>query len=203
MPRVSEEHLTARREQIIRAATETFGANGFHATTMADVIAVSGLSAGAVYRYFRSKDDLVREISSRAMGAGGAALAELLEREAAPTPLEVLRHLVLATERFATEGTPLDLRRIALQAWAEALRDEQLMVTVKGAQVRLREYFAEAARRSRNAGTLPPDADPSLVAAVLHSLLLGYVVQLLLIGDVDAESYLRGVASLVTAPQAG
>ena len=46
MPRVSEAHLAARREQIIEAATRCFLRNGFHQTSMQDVIKEAGLSVG-------------------------------------------------------------------------------------------------------------------------------------------------------------
>ncbi|HEY9407971.1 MAG TPA: helix-turn-helix domain-containing protein, partial [Jiangellaceae bacterium] len=52
MPRVSEAHLAARRDQILQAAWTCFARDGFHATSMQDVFAEAGLSAGAVYRYF-------------------------------------------------------------------------------------------------------------------------------------------------------
>ncbi|MGH3359366.1 MAG: TetR family transcriptional regulator, partial [Nocardioidaceae bacterium] len=50
MPKVSDAHRAARREQILDAAMSRFAVNGFQATGMADVIATAGLSAGAVYR---------------------------------------------------------------------------------------------------------------------------------------------------------
>ena len=59
MPKVTDAHLAARREQIIEAAMTRFAEGGFHSTGMAEVIAATGLSAGAVYRYFPTKEDLV------------------------------------------------------------------------------------------------------------------------------------------------
>jgi len=50
MPRVSEAHLAARRQQILDAAQIRFIRNGFHQTSMQDVIAEAGLSVGAVSR---------------------------------------------------------------------------------------------------------------------------------------------------------
>nr|BFE67761.1 hypothetical protein GCM10020092_010620 [Actinoplanes digitatis] len=55
VPRVSEDHLTARREQILAAARLCFLRNGLHNTSMQDLIQEAGLSVGAVYRYFKSK----------------------------------------------------------------------------------------------------------------------------------------------------
>jgi AcrR family transcriptional regulator len=50
MPKVSQEHLERRRQQILEAATECFARQGFRGTSMQDIFDASGLSAGAVYR---------------------------------------------------------------------------------------------------------------------------------------------------------
>ena len=49
MPKVSEQHREARRDQIVDAALRCFSRKGFQRTSMADIIAESGLSAGAIY----------------------------------------------------------------------------------------------------------------------------------------------------------
>jgi TetR/AcrR family fatty acid metabolism transcriptional regulator len=54
-PDVSEE----RKAQILEAARETFTARGFHKTRMADIAKTSGLSKGALYWYFDSKDAII------------------------------------------------------------------------------------------------------------------------------------------------
>ncbi|HEY3480630.1 MAG TPA: helix-turn-helix domain-containing protein, partial [Streptomyces sp.] len=63
MPKVSEEHKESRRRQIIDAAWVCFARNGFHKTSMPDVFAEAGLSAGAVYRYFSGKEALIAAIA--------------------------------------------------------------------------------------------------------------------------------------------
>ena len=65
VPRVSEAHLAARRQQILDAARTCFLRNGFHQTSMQDVIREAGLSVGAVYRYFPSKNDLITALAER------------------------------------------------------------------------------------------------------------------------------------------
>jgi TetR/AcrR family fatty acid metabolism transcriptional regulator len=52
---VSEE----RKAQILEAARETFTERGFHKTRMADIAEASGLSKGALYWYFESKDAII------------------------------------------------------------------------------------------------------------------------------------------------
>ena len=59
VPRVSAQHEQEVRERIVRAATRVFSERGFHRATMQDIVRASGLSVGAIYTYFKSKDELI------------------------------------------------------------------------------------------------------------------------------------------------
>jgi AcrR family transcriptional regulator len=58
---VSEE----RKEQILDAATEVFAQKGFDHARMDDIVEETGLSKGALYWYFKSKDDIIFGIMDR------------------------------------------------------------------------------------------------------------------------------------------
>lgn len=79
MPKVSAEHRAARRDEILDAARACFLRNGFHASTMQDVFAESGLSAGAVYLYFAGKEEIVRAIALEAVTEIGSTLGPLVD----------------------------------------------------------------------------------------------------------------------------
>ena len=64
MPRVGEEHRAQRRRAILDAAVACFDRRGLHGTTMQDIIAESGLSVGAIYTYYASKDAIIAAIAS-------------------------------------------------------------------------------------------------------------------------------------------
>ena len=200
MPRVTEAHLTARRDQIIDAATARFAVNGFQATGMADVIAASGLSAGAVYRYFRSKDELIEAIVDRVLGRAAERFERLLEEESAPEPAEAVATAVDLVVSIGGAG-PVDLTRVAVQAWAEALRNPSVAAVAGNAYATMRGYFVEVARRAQRAGRLPAEAHPAELGAALFSLVLGFLLQRLLLGDVEPEAYVAAVRVLM--PTAG
>ena len=56
-----------KREDILRAAIDTFAARGFFNAQVADVARSAGVAAGTVYLYFRGKDDLLISIFERTM----------------------------------------------------------------------------------------------------------------------------------------
>src|SRR5207247_1825663 len=80
MPRVSRDYLDRRREEILAAALRCFAREGFHRTTMQDIVAESGLSPGALYRYFAAKEDLIAAIAARHHAAELALLRDAAER---------------------------------------------------------------------------------------------------------------------------
>ncbi len=64
MPRVVRGYKETARSQIVEAALEVFASKGYHGSTMEDIAKKLGVSKGAIYLYFRSKEDLLREIQA-------------------------------------------------------------------------------------------------------------------------------------------
>ncbi len=193
MPRVSEAHLAARRQQILDAARTCFLRNGFHVTSMQDVIAEAGLSVGAVYRYFRSKDEIVEAIAEHYAAQIGATLDTLTADEHRPLA-DVMRAAVEVIDAATGPDGPL---RIAVQVWGEALRDERIAATARRVYSRFRGNFEHVAERAVATGELPPGADPKAIGAALFSLALGYGLQKLLTGGPDRPTYLAGLRALL------
>ncbi|WP_280396904.1 TetR/AcrR family transcriptional regulator [Nocardia carnea] len=194
MPRVSDEHLERRRQQILDAARICFVRKGFHQTSMQDVFTESGLSAGAVYRYFKGKDELVVALASTAAGDIRARMEEVIRRDPLPPPAEVVAHL---TGWIDTQTGPEGRLRLAPQAWSLALIDDNAAEPVRLTMAGIRTMWRTYVERMHEQGWLPADADLDAVTSALFGLLPGYVLQHLIIGDIDADQYIRGVATLL------
>jgi AcrR family transcriptional regulator len=188
MPRVSEAHLAARRQQILDAARICFLRNGFHMTSMQDVIAEAGLSVGAVYRYFKSKNDIVEAIAEQYADQIWGAFMTLTG------PDRSLYEAMAAAVGIIDGATgPDGPMRLAVQVWSEALRDERIAVTARRVYIRFRGNFVDTARHAIARGELPAGTDPENTGAALFSLVIGYGLQKLLTGTPDREGYLAGL----------
>lgn len=198
MPRVSDEHLAARREQILAAATRCFARDGFHDTSMQDVIAEAGLSVGAVYRYFKSKDELRGAVAAENVGALLIELSAIADHEPALPVADAMAEVVDLLEARLTH--PDSVARIAIQAWSAALFEPELGEFVRGVLSDLRTQFVRIARRAQQAGHLPAAADPEAVGATLMSIAPGYIIQHTLIGHPDAATLRTGLHSLLPPP---
>jgi AcrR family transcriptional regulator len=195
MPRVSDAHLEARREQIMEAARRCFSRRGFHGTSMQDVIAEAGLSVGAVYRYFKSKDELRQAVAERTVGELTGELTAIATHQP-PLPLTEAMARVLAAVESRTTG-PDPVARIAILAWGEALFDASFAEFVEVVFQTVRGTFVTIAQRAQKTGELAPDADPAAVGAALFSFVPGYVIQRTLTGQPDQATLLAGLRALL------
>lgn len=200
MPRVSADYLAGRRAEILAAATRLFAANGFHATSMADIISESKLSAGAVYRYFRSKEELISAVADVATATADEVFAEMLADGATPSPAEAVTTMIdSVVERLVhNEAMGVDLSRVAVQVWSEALRSPEIGSRANNAIRFFRAHGTEVARRWQAAGNLPADVDPEQVSSAMLGLVQGYILQRLLFDETTKEGYKAGVLALLT-----
>lgn len=196
MPKVSAEHRAARREQIVDAAIQCAAREGFHKMTMAAVISESGLSAGAVYRYFSGKTELIKALADRVVGGFADVLEELA---AGPGPVRVTDAVRAVIGRLdqVDEVSGGVLPRVAVHAWSEAARDGDVATIFRTeVDVFFRAWLDLLARAERD-GTIPPGLDHGPIARTLIALLPGYLLQGKILGVVDADAYLSGVESLL------
>ncbi|MGW4716810.1 TetR/AcrR family transcriptional regulator [Nocardia sp. NPDC004260] len=194
MPRVSEEHLERRRQQIMDAARRCFARKGFYETSMQDVFAESGLSAGAVYRYFKSKDELITALATETTVALRIAMDEAIRRDPLPTPAELITMIAEEVVRRSGPDGPV---RLAPQAWALALVHPEAAVMVRETMLAMRALWVTYAERMRDKGWLPEDADVDAVAKAIIGLLPGFILQHLILGDLDPQTLAIGVRTLL------
>lgn len=195
MPKISDEKRAARQAQILEAAWICFQKEGLQATTMDDIIRTSGLSAGAVYSYFASKDDLIVAAVTASLASLRELVGPLLHAEPAPDPAKLLLSLTSTIDGF-TAREQYDLKRIALLGWSEAQRNERLRATMRSFYLDFRDDLASTLNRW--GGHFPGEAGPAgqQLAKTLLSLLFGFVVQAAVIGDVEPEEMAKGVTLL-------
>jgi AcrR family transcriptional regulator len=200
MPRRPQQHLDARRRQILDAARRCFIRNGFHATSMQEVLAEAGLSAGAVYRYFKGKDDIIAAIAAEAL-AEVAATFEAHDGAAQPPGLDDIVDLVQQAEKPPLAGSP-ESARLLVQIWAEALRSPALASQLTGVLAATRGVIGRLVTRHQEYGLLPVDVPAEQVADVLIALVDGFMVQRAVHGHADPVAFRNGLRALMSGPRA-
>ncbi|SNY59032.1 TetR/AcrR family transcriptional regulator [Paractinoplanes atraurantiacus] len=176
MPRVSQAHLDARRQQIVDAARARFAGHGFAHTSMADIIAESGLSNGAVYRYFASRDEIVIAVCEQ----GTEALPRALTAEAVAGFLEHVR----------SRARDTDHAKLVAQIYAEAAVSPQLAAVVQRQLAAMRAAIAELVPDSRR-----PQARQ--IAEGVVALCVSYSQQLAVRGDLDPAPFTAALMAII------
>jgi TetR/AcrR family transcriptional regulator, transcriptional repressor of aconitase len=176
MPRVSQEHLDARRRQIVDAARGRFASHGFARTSMTDLVEASGLSVGAIYRYFSGKDEIVAAICEETTSGFPSDLTPAAVRE--------------LLEGIRTRARDHDHARLVAQIYAEAAISPSLASIVEGQLTDL---------RARVAALLPdrPEREAAAVAEAFVGLCVGYSHQLAVRGDVDPAPFATALTALL------
>lgn len=196
MPKVSEAHLEARRQQIMDASLVCFAREGFHRTTMQDIVAETGLSPGAIYRYFESKDEIIEAITSERHDRE----RELLREAAREDPQEALG--ILAESFFGSLRGPRarEERRVRVQIYAEAVRNPRIRRLVRRGLDEPRAVLAGLIREAQGAGQVSAGFDPDALARVVIATFHGLILQQVWDERVDVDRYfatLEGLYQLV------
>ncbi|MFE6526653.1 TetR/AcrR family transcriptional regulator [Streptomyces sp. NPDC057794] len=201
MARVTQEHLDARRRQILDGAAVCFARNGFHATSMQDVLKEVGLSAGAVYRYFSGKEELIGAIVGEVLGSVRGAFEEA-SRQSPPPPPDELVASVLGTVFAARASLLLDGRpafpRLVIQVWPETLRNEELAAVLREGYGSVRAAWAKIVEGYQRAGMMRPDVEPDHVARTMIAVVLGFIAQQSLFGPAPVEVLRDGLRALTS-----
>jgi AcrR family transcriptional regulator len=192
VPRITEARRAMRRRQILTCAWTCFSRNGFHATSMDDIIAATGMSASGVYRYFSGKDELIDAAGEESM----TVFRTLFDRLRATEPVpDIATTIATLAEPVGTEAE-YDLSRVAILAWSEALRQPRLRERTGEFYRETQTQLAGLARRWQHAGLLAAQADPDAVGLALSTLLPGLLLARHAEGRVTAEHIIAGLRGL-------
>ncbi|HUN99379.1 MAG TPA: TetR/AcrR family transcriptional regulator [Bradyrhizobium sp.] len=197
MPKISQAQRDARQNQILDAALACFSENGFHQTGMADIVKRSGLSHGAVYLYFQSKDDIIEALAVDRHRQ--EAILSAVGTDQAEDPIAALRKLVHAYARWLTDPDAERTRRVSVNGWSEALRNERVRAGVIEGIDAPRQMITNLIERAQSRGLWNRDANPDAIARTLVALFQGFLLQKVWNEPLDIDVIVGTVDQMVTA----
>jgi len=155
------------RDRLLQAACRVFATKGYDGTKLMDIVRASGLSSGAVYGRFESKDDLLLAAVIDAVETHGIA--------ASPSDRPVAEMLAEASRA----DEPLDDREaVQLEAFIAARRKPALAAAIAEARQRWRATIENSLiERATVDGSASPDADFDSLVYLMQTLRLGLLVQ--------------------------
>ena len=182
-------HAEAQRDRILSAAQRCFVEHGFHAASMANIAESSGMSAGLIYRYFHSKQEIILAIIERQLDQRRADIARLSHSS----------DLVAGAVDLFVQWRDADQRAaLFLEMTAEASRNPQIAEALRKADLVSRDDFRSWLTRSAEHGGLglPNDlTEPRAIA--LQSLVEGLAIRAVREPDLDPETLRAALAQVI------
>jgi len=191
MPKVTEDHRKAQEERFVDAARRCFTRLGVEGTSMEDIRTEAGVSAGLMYRYFGSKDEMIRAAIAGSLEEVEVLIATTGESKAAATSAGYLRSLLNNLRRLRHSSPGVDLFKLAIQGWAHAQsRPKAHDVIAESIERQLAAYQTAATK-----WTTPRRA--AAEGRAIGAAVIGYVVQSAFSDiELDVAQYTSGLIGL-------
>jgi AcrR family transcriptional regulator len=189
---VLRERYERRRQEVVATAARTFAEQGFHATSMQDLVEATGLTAGGLYHYIGSKDQLLVAICDQLMEP---LLEQVREIVAGDEPADVqLREIMRAwtahVEAYRHHMRVFQQERHVLERgdqWREVRRQRKAF----------EELLADVLARGERDGTLRFAADRDLALRALLGMVNHTVQWFRPRGRLTAEQVADGYLDLI------
>jgi TetR/AcrR family transcriptional regulator, repressor for uid operon len=192
----SPDAASQRRDRILDAAERCFVRSGFHRTTMQDVAAEAGMSAGNLYRYFASKEAIVSGLAERDREQLSADFANMAGADDFLAAFEAMGRKHLVEE-------PREKAVLAVEIWSEATRNptvSSLCCTLDGEVAASMRALFDSARR---AGLISPATPVDMAVSLMLTMADGLFKRRALEPGFDGERELAIAMSLFRAVFAG
>jgi AcrR family transcriptional regulator len=163
------------RARILKAAQNLFAQSGYDATGVADICQAAGVSKGAFYYHFPSKQALFLELLDEWLRNLDTQLNALRQSDQSAPELLINMTTVLPLV-FHSAGGHLQL---FLEYWIQASRDETIWEATIAPYHHYQDLFAALIEDGISEGSLEP-VNPQLTAQVIVSLAVGLLLQGLL-----------------------
>lgn len=152
---------SAQRERILAAAMACFARDGFHGASMQKICAEAGMSPGALYRYFPSKESIIAAIVE------GERAQRLSLFDAVARAPSILTALTDCMRLMLQEGA-LPTAQLGPEIMAEAIRNAGLRAAIEPCEAETRGDLREALEKATAQGEVDPGLDLDSVVMMLQ-----------------------------------
>jgi AcrR family transcriptional regulator len=171
VPRVSQDHLAARRSQILDGARACFARHGYEGATVRRLEEETGLSRGAIFHHFRDKESLFLALAED----DAHRMADVVARDGL---VQVMRDLLSTRNGDGRDEHPADWLGTRLEVSRRLRTDPEFRARWAERSRQLTVATRQRLLRQREAGKLRDDVDVDVLTSFLELVLEGLVSHL-------------------------
>jgi AcrR family transcriptional regulator len=179
-PKVTQAYKEEKKAVILEGALHCFTEKGFQATTMDDIVRHLGISKGAIYSYFASKEEMYIQMADDKMNAMLENTTELFK--SMPSAADQIRHMY---SRFRGQSLT-ELRKwmaFHLEFMLYAARQPQLTQRWNEYADKALVFIKEIMDGGKQTGEFRADLDCAAASRLFWSIRDGLALQYMLSGE--------------------
>lgn len=190
--RTRDEALHKRRKsEILSAAALCFAAKGVHQTSMQEICEAAAISAGALYRYFESKDAIIFALAEQERLENAELIAHLTASE------DLVEGLCQALPEIVALSGDEQYGRLTIEIGAEAARNPAIAEVFARNETELRGALVDALKRGQGRGDVDPSLDPEAATFLILALFDGMPGRRLFVDDVAPDRLVGTLAGFL------
>jgi AcrR family transcriptional regulator len=185
MPKLKKEYAESRRQEIRKAAWESFMQNGYEKTTMREIARRMNASTGILYTYYKNKTEILADMQTRVRGHIQCVLAEMNKRGSVKETYEGYFH-----NEFKWPSDKIARRNCTgtLGLLVEALRSKDMKKLIIAGYKDIEEGAGELIKKGIKNGEVHANVDPKAVAGLFQALEWGLWMQIALVDGLDVKN---------------
>lgn len=198
-PIVSDEYKEKKRQEILQSALVCFAKKGFEASTVDDIVSHSGMSKGAIYNYFKSKDEIYLALMERQTSDSRTKFKkEIALRNTALAKLDFLIEAYMDNDPDEADNKDLALVHFEFRLYSS--RKTELKKTLTE---RYKDFFvaliAGIIQEGQKTGELNAAIDPFVYADIFWAMINGVTLQATILDEYQYKKTLKEMLTMFIA----
>lgn len=189
-PRTTEDQWNETHENIMREAQRLFATKGFNGASMNDIVNASGVSKGAIYNHFQSKEQLFMTLLDLETERGFGQLETLMS-----AGHSILDKLIAAIKyTFSTSvACPKEMCMMQIEFMMTASRIKTINPSLLKRYQTIHSFFVNLINEAKQSGEIREDVDSENLVTLVYAMLDGLAFQHATIGIQYDPEYLEKV----------
>ena len=194
-PRTTEDQWNETHQKIMQVAQQLFATKGYNGTSMNDIVKESGVSKGAIYNHFESKEKLFLELLEGQTSLGMSQLEMLLSDT--ENSIEKITKILSITFNNSV-SCPRELCMMQTEFMVTASRIESITPELQQRYHMISNYMIDIVETGKRLGEIKKDLDSEALVKLVFATLDGLGFQYSTLGiEFDSERLLKQLTEIL------